>query len=206
MSIRAAPDVLFLMKARTLSSKLWGSTFVYVDLCFHRSAVGLWATLMCAALTMAVGIGSFKLSDQLPDHVQQVDKFRNLGGSLHLLELTDTGGRALHVPPVGPVGESVPSFSCCLGGVHNLASDTCCKSLHRKVDVFVKRGDLFSSQSIFLLSFVNELVPCPTLASVQPISTYFRNLGQSVRPTMRARLTTDGRTTCSSRCSRKCLV
>ena len=149
---------------------------------------------------------SSKLSDQLPDHVQQVERFRNLGGSLQLLKLTGNGGRALHVLPVEPVGESVPSLSCCLGGVHNLASDTCCKSLHRKVDVFVKLGDLFSSQSIFLLSFGNELVLVPLLQDVQPISTSSRNLGQSVRPTKRTRLTTDGRTTCSSRCSRKCLV
>ena len=103
---------------------------------------------MYAALTMALGIGSFwrlsgKLSDQLPDHVQQVERFRNLGGPLQLLELTGNGGRALHVPPVEPVGESVPCFSCCLGGVHNLASDTCFKSFHRKVDVFIKLGDLF---------------------------------------------------------------
>ena len=45
--------------------------------------------------------------------------------------------------PVEPVGESVPCFTCCLAGVHNLASDTCCKSLHSKVDVFIKLGDLF---------------------------------------------------------------
>ena len=121
---------------------------------------------MYAALTMALGIGSFgdcrsKFSDQLPDHVQQVKRFSNLGGSLQLLELAGNGGCTLHVPPVEPVGESVPSFSYCLGGVHNLASDTYCKSLHREVDVFVKLSDLFSSQSILLLSFGNELVLVP---------------------------------------------
>ena len=123
---------------------------------------------MYAALTIALGIRFFwrlssKLSDQLPDHVQQVERFGNLGGSLQLLKLTGNGGRALHIPPVEPVGESVPCFPCCLGGVHNLASNTCCKSLHRKVDVFIKLGDLFSSESIVLLSFGNELVLVPLL-------------------------------------------
>ena len=188
-----------------------GFNFVYVDLCFHRSAVGLWDHSHVRRFDDGAGHRFFwrlssKLSDQLPDHVQQVERFRNLGGPLQLLELTGNGGRALHVPPVEPVGESVPCFSCCLGGVHNLASDTCCKSLHRKVDVFITLRDLFSSQSIVLLSVGNELVLVPLLSSVQPISTAFRNLGQSVRPTMRTRLTTDERTTCSSRCSRKCLV
>ena len=142
--------------------------FVYVDLCFHRSAVGLWDHSHVRRFDDGAGHPLFwrlssEFSDQLPDHVQQVKRFRNLGGSLQLLELTGNGGSALHVPPVEPVGESVPSFSCCLGGVHNLASDTCCKSLHRKVNVFVKLGDLFSSQSIFLLSFGNELVLVPLL-------------------------------------------
>ena len=156
---------------------------------------------------MALGIGSFgdcraNSLTNLPDHIKQVKRFCNLGKSLQFLELTGNGGCALHTPSVKPVGESVPRFSCCLGGVHNLASDTCCKSLHRKVDVFVRLVDPFSSQAIVLLSFGNELI----LASVQPISTSSRILGQSVRPMMRTRLTTDGRTTCSSRCSRKCLV
>ena len=93
---------------------------------------------------------SSKLSDQLPDHVQQVVRFCSLGGSLQFLELTGNGGCALHIPSVETVGESVPSFSRCLGGVHNLASDTCCRSLHRKVYVFVKLSELFSSQSMNL--------------------------------------------------------
>ena len=47
---------------------------------------------MYAAWTMALGIGSFgdlssEFSDQLPDHLQQVKRFRNLGGSLQVLEL-----------------------------------------------------------------------------------------------------------------------
>ena len=107
---------------------------------------------------------SSEFSDQLPDHVQQVKRFRNLGGSLEILELTGNGGYALHVPPVEPVGESVPSFSCCLGGVHNLASDTCCKSLHRKVNVFELPIDI-------LAELRQSTGPCPTLASVQLVST-----------------------------------
>ena len=115
---------------------------------------------------------SSKLSDHLPDHVQQVKSFFNLGGSLQFLELTGNRGCPLHIPSVEPVGELVPSFSCCLGGVHNLASDTCCKSLHRMVYVFVKLGDLFSSQSTVLLSELRQRTcPCPTLASVQQVST-----------------------------------
>ena len=104
ISIGAAPDVLFLMKARTLSSKLWGSTFVYVDLCFHRSAVGLWDHSHLGRFDDGAGHRFFwrlssKLSDQLPDHVQQVKRFCNLGGSLRFLELSGNGGRALHVLP-----------------------------------------------------------------------------------------------------------
>ena len=115
--------------------------FVYVDLCFHRSAVGLWDHSHVRRFDDAAGHRFFwrlssNLFDQLPDHVQQVERFRNLGGSLQLLDLTGNGGRSLHVPTVELVGESVPSFSCCLGGVQNLASDTCRKSLHRTV--FVK--------------------------------------------------------------------
>ena len=42
-------------------------------------------------------------------------------------------------------------------------ASTSCKSLHRKVNVFVKLGDLFRSQSIVLLNFDNELVLVPLL-------------------------------------------
>ena len=50
---------------------------------------------------------SSKLSDQLPDHVQQVERIPQSGwGPLQLFELTGNGGRALHVPPVEPVGVS----------------------------------------------------------------------------------------------------
>ena len=125
ISIGAAPDVLFLMKARTLSSKLWGSTFVYVDLCFHRNAVSLWDHSHVHRFDGGAGHRFFwrlssKLSDELPDHVQQVERFLILGGSLQLLDLTGNGGSALHVPPVEPVGESVPRFSCSLGESRNL--------------------------------------------------------------------------------------
>ena len=142
--------------------------FIYVDLCFYRSAVGLWDHSHVRRFDDGAGHRFFwrlssKFSDQLPDHVQQAKRFCNLGRSLEFLELTGNGGCALHVPPVEPVGESEPSFSCCLGGVHNLASDTCCKSLHREVDVFVKLGDLFSFQSIVLLSCGDELVLVPLL-------------------------------------------
>ena len=149
---------------------------------------------------------SSKLSDQLPDHVQQVERFRNLGGSLQLLKLTGNGGRALHVPPVEPDGESVPSFSCCLGRVHDLASDTCWKCLHRKVDVFVKLGDFVSSQSIFLLSFSNELVLVPLLHLCSQSQHRHEILGNPFTTVMRTRLTTDGKTSRSSRYSRKCQV
>ena len=123
---------------------------------------------MYAALTMALGIGSFGdcRANSLTNFLITFSKWKDSaiwvgGGSLQLLELTGNGGRALHVPPVDTVGESVPSFSCCLGGVHNLASDTCCRSLHRKVDVFVKLGDPFSSQPKILTSCGNELVLVP---------------------------------------------
>ena len=135
-----APD-----ESKYLIFQVVGFNFVYVDLCFHRSAVGLWDHSHVRRFGDGAGHRFFwrlssKLSDQLPDHVQQ---FRNLGGSLQLLKSTGNGGRALHIPPVEPVGESVPCFTCCLGGVHNLASDTCCKSHHRKGDVFIKLGDFF---------------------------------------------------------------
>ena len=42
MSIRAAPDVLFLIESKDLVFQVVGLNFVYIDLCFHRSAVGLW--------------------------------------------------------------------------------------------------------------------------------------------------------------------
>ena len=128
MYMGAAPDVLFLMKARTLSSKLWGSTCVYVILCFHRSAVGLWGHSHISRFDDGAGFFwrlSSKLSDQLPCHIQQVKRCCSLGRSLQFLELTGNGGCASHILSVKPVGESVPSFSCCLGGVHNLANDTC---------------------------------------------------------------------------------
>ena len=93
------------------------------------------------------------------------------------------GGRALHILAVKPVGESVPSFSCCLGGVHNLASDACYKSLHREVDVFVKLGDLLQLPIDSLAELRQcKLVFCPTLASGQPISTIFRQ-SWSIRST-----------------------
>ena len=124
--------------------------FVYVDLCVHRSAVGLWDHSLVGRFDDGAGHRFFwrlssKLSEQLPDHVQQVKRLCKLAGSLQFLELTGNGGCALHIPSVEPVGGSVPSFSCNLGAVHILASDTCCKSLHRKVFVFVKLSDLFSS-------------------------------------------------------------
>ena len=125
--------------------------FVYVNLCLHRSEVGLWGYSHVSRFDDGAGHRFFwrmssKFSDQLPDHVQHVE-----------------GLRALHIPPIEPVGELEPSFSCCLGGVHNLASDACCKSPHREVDKFVKLDDLFGSQSIVLLSFDNELVLVPLL-------------------------------------------
>ena len=137
-----------LMKARTLSSKLWCSTFVYVNLCFQRAAVGLWNHSHFTRFDDGAGHRFFwrlsnKFSDQLPDHIQQVKRCCNLGRSLQFLVLTGNGGCALRISSVKQVGESVPSFSCCLGGVHNLASDTCCKSLHCKVDVFVELGKPF---------------------------------------------------------------
>ena len=52
-----------------------------------------------------------KQTDQLPDHVQQVKRFCNLGGSHQFLELAGNGGCALHIPSVEPVGKSVPSLS-----------------------------------------------------------------------------------------------
>ena len=211
ISIGAAPACVVSDERKDLIFQVVRFNFVYVDLCFHRSAVRLWdhshiSRFDDGARHRFLWRLSSKFSDQLPDHVQQVKRFCNLCGSFQFLELTGNGGCALPVPSVKPVGESVPSFSCCLGGVHNLASDTCCKSLHCKVDVFVKLGDLFSSQSIVLLSFGNELVLVPFLHLCRLISTWFQNLGQDVRPTTRPRLTTDGRTTCSSHCSRKCLA
>ena len=145
---------------------------------FHRSAVGLWDHSHERRFDDGAGHRFFwrlssKLTDQIPDHVQQEERLRNLGGPLQLLEFTGNGGRALHVPPVEPVGESVPSFCCCLGGIHNLAGDTCCKSLHRKVDMFVKLGDPCNSQSIVLLSFGNELVlshSCICAANLNSVS------------------------------------
>ena len=139
----------------------------------HRSAVGLWDHSHVRRFDDGPGHQFFwrlssKFSDQLPDHVQQMKRFHNLGWSLQLLELTGNGGCALHISSVKPVGESVPSFSCCLGDV--LASDTCCKFLHRKMGVFVELGNLFSSQAIVLLSYCNELVLVP-FASVPLIST-----------------------------------
>ena len=41
ISIGAAPDVLFLMKARTFIFQVVRLNFLYADLRFHRSAVGL---------------------------------------------------------------------------------------------------------------------------------------------------------------------
>ena len=101
-------------------------------------------------------------------------RFRNLGKSHQLLKLT--GGCALHVPPVEPVGESVPSFSCCLGGVHNLARDTCCNSLQCKIDVLVKLGDLLTSQPISLLSLGIELVLVPFLLHCEQSQHSFKIL------------------------------
>ena len=114
MSIGAAPDVLFLMKARTLSSKLWGST-LSTSTCV--SIALRWFsgnTLIQASLTRALGsFGrlSSKFSDQLPDHIQQVKRLCNLGRSLQFLELIGISGCALHIPSVKPVGESVLSPS-----------------------------------------------------------------------------------------------
>ena len=84
ISIGAAPDVLFLMKARTLSSKLWSSTFVYINPCFHRSAVGLWDHSHTRRFDDGAGHRFFwslssEFSDQLPDHVQQVKKIPQSG-------------------------------------------------------------------------------------------------------------------------------
>ena len=100
-----------------------GFNFVFVDLCFHRSTAKLWDHPHVRRFDDGAGNRflwrlSSKHSDQLPDHVQQVDRFRNLGGSLQLLELTGNDGCALHVPPVELVGESVLNFSCCLGSRH----------------------------------------------------------------------------------------
>ena len=83
---------------------------------------------MNAALTMALGIGSFGdcRANSLTNFLitfQQVERFRNLGGSLQLLKLTDNGGRALHIPPVEPVGES--------GTMHHLLSWRCPQSRER---------------------------------------------------------------------------
>ena len=168
ISIGAEPDVLFLMKTKNLSSKkeaqLRLRRLMFPSLC------GRSLEPLSKKKRLDDGAGHrffWRLSSefcvQLPDHVQHVKRLRNLGGSLQLLELTGNGGPALHIPSAGPVGESVLSFSCCLASVHDLASDTCCKSLHRKVDVFVKLGELFSSQSVVLLSFGNELVLVPFL-------------------------------------------
>ena len=168
ISIGAVPDVFVSDESKDLIFQVVRLNFVYVDLCFHRSSECLWDHSHVRRFDDSAGHRFFwrllsKLSDQLPDKVQQVERFRNLGGSLQLLEMIGNGDRALHVPPVEPVGESVPSFSCCLGGVHSLASDTCCKSLHRKVDVFVKLGDFFSSLIILSLGLGSKLVFVPLL-------------------------------------------
>ena len=136
---------------------------VYVDLCFQCSAVGLWDHSHISRFDDGAGHRFFwrlssKSSDQLPDHIQQMKRLCNLGRSLQILELTGNGGCELHIPSVKPVGESLPSFSCCLRGVHYLASDTCFKSLHCKINVFVKLGDPSSSQAVLLLSCGDELV------------------------------------------------
>ena len=116
ISIGAAPDVLFLMKARTFIFQVVRLNFVHVDWCFHRSAVGLWGHSNISRFDNGAGHRFFwrlssKFSDQLPDHVQQVKRFCNPVRSLQFLELTGNGGCALHVSSVEPVGESVPSFS-----------------------------------------------------------------------------------------------
>ena len=111
ISIGAAPDVLFLMKTKTLSSKMWRSNFVYINLCFQRSAVGLWDHTHTSRFDDGAGHRFFgrlssKFSDQLPDHIEQVKRLCNLGRSLRFMELTGNGGRALHIPCVKRVGES----------------------------------------------------------------------------------------------------
>ena len=86
-----------------------------------------------------------------------------LSVQLQLLELAANGGCALDISSLQPVGELVPRLSCCLGGVHNLPSNTCCESLHRKVNVLHKHSDLFKFQTIILLNCSSELVLIPLL-------------------------------------------
>ena len=89
-------------ESKDLIFQVVGLNFVYVDLCFHCSAVGLWDhLLMHAALTMALGIGSFGdcRANSLTNFLMTFSKWTDSAiwvGPLQLLELTGNGGRALH--------------------------------------------------------------------------------------------------------------
>ena len=116
ISMGAAPDVLFLMKARIFIFQVVGFNFVYVDLCFHRSAVSLWDHSHVRRFDDGAGHRFFwrlssKFSHQLPDHVQQVKRFCNLGRSLQFLELTGNGGCALHMSSVAKLFPAVLEVS-----------------------------------------------------------------------------------------------
>ena len=65
MSIGASPVVLFLMKARTLSSKLSGSTLSTSTCVSIALRLVSETTLMYAALTMALGISSLETVEQI---------------------------------------------------------------------------------------------------------------------------------------------
>ena len=90
-----------------------------------RSAVGLWDHSHVRRFDDGAGIGSFGdcRANSLTNFLML--KRGKIPQSGWVASTLGNGGRALHIPPVEPVSESVPCFSFGLGGVHNLASDTC---------------------------------------------------------------------------------
>ena len=97
---------------------------------------------MCAALTMALGIGSFGdcRANSLTNFLIPFSKWKDTAIWVGRFKLgTDS--------PIGSTGGTckarlpLPVISCCLAGVQ--CRERCCKSLHRKVDVSVKLGDFF---------------------------------------------------------------
>ena len=103
----------FPMKIMTLSSKLWGSTL-------SSSTCGSIAlrqvsgtTLMYAALTMAMGVGSFRdcRANSLTNFLITFSKWKD--SAIWVGRFNSWSWLAMAV-----VGESVLNFSCCLGSRH----------------------------------------------------------------------------------------